>query len=79
MQTKVSSSLYAGILRNPSDEKQEYVTTLKKDVFKKFFHVLKNSGQAKLRINNQALMEMEFSYDKCAYITVVLETASRSI
>jgi hypothetical protein len=52
MQTKVSSSLYAGTLRNPSDEKQEYVTTLKKDVFKKFFHVLKNSGQAKLRINN---------------------------
>ncbi|MFN9897534.1 MAG: hypothetical protein ACK55Z_01800, partial [bacterium] len=71
--------MYEGTLRNDTEEKQEYTTNLKKEVFKKFFQVLKNPGHAKLRINNQALIEMQFVYEKCPYLTVIQETASRSI
>lgn len=79
MESRVSSCFYEGYLKNDTEEKQEYTSTLKKEVFKKFFQVLKNPGHAKLRINNQALVEMEFVYDKCQYMKVILETASRSI
>jgi len=79
MESRVQSSLYQGTLRNDTEEKHEYTTTLKKDVFKRFFQIMKNSGHANLRINNQGVMEMLFVYEKCQYLNIVLETASRSI
>ena len=75
----MTSCLYEGTLRQDTEVRHEYVATLKKEVFKKFFHILKNSGTALLRINNQALLEMNFNYDKCPLINVCLETPSRSI
>jgi hypothetical protein len=79
MESRVTSCLYEGTLRNDTEEKHEYITTLKKEVFKKFFSVLKNPGHAKLKINNEALAEMQFFYEKCPYLNVIQETASRSI
>ena len=58
---------------------QEYVTTFKKEVFLKFFHALKLSGAANLKITNAAKLEMEFKYDKSPSISVVQEVASRVI
>ena len=48
----MTSCLYEGTLRQDTEVRHEYVATLKKEVFKKFFHILKNSGTALLRINN---------------------------
>ena len=36
-------------------------------------------GSAVMKIIDMALMEMEYSFEKCPFISVVTETASRAI
>lgn len=62
-----------------SDMKAKYKVTLKKDVFLKFFHILKLPGVCLLKVNHDEMLEMEYSLEKSPYISVVLETPARNI
>ncbi len=53
------------------------MTALKKEIFLKFFAILKQPGYALMKVTSNAKMEMEFTWDKSPSITVVQEVASR--
>lgn len=78
MNTQVVNRRFDGTLVDRANERQEYRATLKKDVFLKFFAPLKMAGNAQMKISDQSLLEMEYNYEKCPYISVVSETASRA-
>jgi hypothetical protein len=59
--------------------KGKYKITLKKEVFIKFFNILKIPGSAFAKIDDKEMLELEYSIDKCAFIKVILETPCRSI
>ena len=59
--------------------KGEYSANLKKEVFSRFFQVLKMPGQAKISINDKETIDMEYVVDKCPHIMMFFETASRVI
>ena len=60
--------------------KGKYKVDLKKEVFAKFFSVLKiNPGSAVLKLDHKKNLEMEYTIEKCPNIRVIVETPSRSI
>ena len=60
--------------------KGKYKVDLKKEVFAKFFSILKiNPGTAVLKLDDKKTLEMEYTVEKCPNIKVILETPSRSI
>lgn len=60
--------------------KGKYKVDLKKEVFSKFFSVLKiTPGTAILKMDHKKTLEMEYTVDKCSNIKVIVETPSRSI
>ena len=52
MSSSVTNKPFEGKLANPADIKDEYVTTLKKEVLLRFFKILKLSGNALMHISN---------------------------
>jgi len=79
MTSQVTNKHFEGRLRDNTEEQHEYTTVLKKEVFLKFFSILKQPGYALMKVTNNAKMEMEFTWDKSPSITVVQEVASRVI
>ena len=77
MTSQVTNKHFEGRLRDNTEEQHEYVTALKKEVFLKFFAILKQPGYALMKVTGNAKMEMEFTWDKSPSITVVQEVASR--
>ena len=62
-----------------SNIKEKYKIVLKKEVLNKLFLVLKQPGWAQIRIDNQSIIELNYNLEKCPYIQVTLEAASRAI
>lgn len=77
MTSEVTNKHFEGRLREDTNELPEYTTNLKKDVFLKFFSILKQPGYALMKVSNNAKMEMDFTWEKSPSITVVQEVASR--
>lgn len=58
----------------------KYKVDLKKEVFVKFFSVLKiTPGSAVMKIDDKKNLEMEYTVEKCPNIRVIVETPSRSV
>jgi hypothetical protein len=58
----------------------KYKVDLKKEVFAKFFSVLKiTPGSAVMKIDDKKNLEMEYTVEKCPNIRVIVETPSRSV
>ena len=58
----------------------KYKIDLKKEVFAKFFSVLKiTPGSAVMKIDDKKNLEMEYTVEKCPNIRVIVETPSRSV
>ena len=79
MSSQVTNKHFEGRLRDNADEQNEYVTTLRKDVFQRFFSILKQPGYALMKVTNNAKMEMDFTWDRSPCISVVQEVASRAL
>eukprot|EP00351_Strombidinopsis_sp_SopsisLIS2011_P005824 CAMPEP_0116878720 /NCGR_PEP_ID=MMETSP0463-20121206/10465_1 /TAXON_ID=181622 /ORGANISM="Strombidinopsis sp, Strain SopsisLIS2011" /LENGTH=139 /DNA_ID=CAMNT_0004527213 /DNA_START=497 /DNA_END=916 /DNA_ORIENTATION=+ len=87
MVSQVTNKPYQGTYNIPEDadanvihkiqSKDTYEATLKKEAFVKFFQVLKMQGQAVIGINDQAKLQMEYTIERCPYVSVHLETAPR--
>ena len=79
MKTSVVNKQFSANFNDSSNMKAKYNITLKKEVFQKFFSVLKLQGQSAIKINHNNLIEMEYVLEKCPFITVTLETPARNI
>ena len=79
MRASVSNRTFSGIYSDETNMRGKYKVDLKKEVFSKFFSVLKiTPGTAVMKIDNKKNLEMEYTIDKCPYIKVIVETPSRS-
>lgn len=79
MKTVVLNKVFVANFNDASNMKEKYNITLKKDVFMKFFSVLKLPGQSAMKINHNNLIEMDYVLEKCPFISVTLETSARNI
>eukprot|EP00347_Sterkiella_histriomuscorum_P007817 403347449 len=79
MRQTVQNRGFPAVFTEISEMKGKYKVCLKKEIFQKFFSILKISGSAVLKINHKEILEMEYTLDKCPYIQVIFETPSRSI
>ena len=52
---------------------------MKKDVFVKFFSILKLAGWGYIKVNHKEIIEMQYTLDKCPFLSLTLETAARTI
>jgi hypothetical protein len=53
--------------------------SLKKEVFMKFFMILKLAGSGLVKMNHKSLIEMEYTLEKCPYLSLVVETGARTV
>lgn len=44
----------------------------------KFFMILKLQGQCLVKMNHKSMIEMEYTLDKCPYLSLVVETGART-
>ena len=80
MTTSVTNRAFQGIHTDETHVRTKYKVDLKKEVFTKFFSVLKiTPGTAVMKIDHKKQLEMEYTIDKCPHIRVIVETPSRSI
>ena len=80
MKAAVTNRTFSGIYLDETNMKGKYKVDLNKEVFSKFFSVLKiTPGTAVLKIDHKKNLEMEYTVDKCPNIKVIVETPSRSI
>ena len=80
MKATVTNRSFQGIYADETNMKGKYKIDLKKEVFSKFFSVLKiTPGTAVMKIDHKRNLEMEYTVDKCPHIKVMVETPSRSI
>ena len=79
MSSKVTNRHFNGRLKDQTNELNAYMTVMKKEVFLKFFSILKQPGYALFKVSNNAKLEMDFTWDKNPSVTVVQEVASRNI
>jgi len=79
MRTEVNNKHYNAKFNEVSDMKAKYRVTLKKEVFMKFFHILKLPGVCLMKINHDEMLEVEYSLEKSPFISVVLETPARNL
>mmetsp|Transcript_31677 Transcript_31677/g.48480 ORF Transcript_31677/g.48480 Transcript_31677/m.48480 type:complete len:84 (+) Transcript_31677:673-924(+) len=73
MQTSVTNRGFPAKAKS-SDTKDHYKVELNREIFSKFFQVLKIQGQGLIKVNNQDCIEMEYTLDKCSYLSLLLET-----
>lgn len=80
MRAQVTNRSFQGLYADATNMKGKYKVDLKKEVFSKFFSVLKISpGTAALKLDHKKTLEMEYTVDKCPHIRVIVETPSRSM
>lgn len=79
MTSVVKNRTFDAQFTDVSNIKDEYSLYLKKEVFIKFFSILKLPGAAAIRANHKQMLEMEYTLDKCHNITVILITPARDI
>jgi len=79
MRTEVLNKEFQATYNEVSDMKEKYKITLKKEVFLKFFSVLKLPGSCFMKINHNSMLEINYSLEKCPFINVLMETPSRKI
>jgi hypothetical protein len=80
MKASVTNRAFQGIYSDETNMRGKYRVDLKKEVFAKFFSVLKiTPGSAVLKIDDKKNLEMEYTIEKCPNIKVIVETPSRSI
>ena len=79
MNSQVTNKHFEGQVRDQASEQSAYITVLPKQVFIKFFAILKQPGYCLMKINHGAKMEMDFTWDKSPAIRVVQEVASHAI
>jgi|LauGreDrversion4_2_1035121.scaffolds.fasta_scaffold315682_3 hypothetical protein len=80
MKATVTNRAFTGIYADETNIRGKYKVDLKKEVFSKFFSVLKiTPGTAVLKLDHKKNLEMEYTVDKCPHIKVIVETPSRSI
>jgi hypothetical protein len=80
MKATVTNRAFTGIYADETHIRGKYKVDLKKEVFSKFFSVLKiTPGTAVLKLDHKKNLEMEYTVDKCPHIKVIVETPSRSI
>jgi len=80
MKASVTNRSFQGIYADETNMKGKYKVDLKKEVFAKFFSVLKiTPGSAVLKLDDKKNLEMEYTIEKCPNIRVIVETPSRSI
>lgn len=77
MKTNVSNKGYPAKPKDQSEIRSKYKVSLKKDVFLKFFMILKLSGSGLIKLNHKQVIEMEYTLDKCPFLSLVLETGAR--
>lgn len=77
MRTMATNRAYPGKAKDESNLRPKYKVQLKRDTFMKFFMILKLQGQGLMKMNHQQSIEMEYTLDKCPYLSLVLETAAR--
>ena len=77
MKTNVTNRGYPAKPKNMEELKSKYKVSLKKEVFLKFFMILKLQGQGLIKMNHKQIIEMEYTLDKCPFLSLVLETAAR--
>ena len=70
---------YPAKAKEETDIRTKYEVHLKKEVFNKFFQILKLGGQGLMKMNYEERIEMEYTLDKCPFLSLVLETAARTI
>lgn len=71
MLSQVTNRHFEARLHDNTTQREDYLVTLKKETLLKFFHILKQPGFALMRINHNAQMELNFTYEKCPHIQVV--------
>ena len=54
-------------------------SSLKKEVFMKFFMILKLAGYGVIKLNHKQIIEMEYTLEKCPYLSLVVETGARTV
>lgn len=64
MSSEVTNKNFDGLMRDHTDSQAEYATTLRKEVFLKFFSILKQPGYVALKMNHNAKLEMDFTWEK---------------
>lgn len=74
MKTEILNKHYNASFNDASNMMAKYKITLKKEVFLRFFHILKLAGMCMMKINNEETLEMEYQLEKSPYISVILET-----
>lgn len=80
MRAAVTNRSFQGIYADETNMRGKYKVDLKKEVFAKFFSILKiTPGSAVLKVDHKKNLEMEYTIDKCPNIKVIMETPSRSI
>jgi len=68
MSSQVTNKHFEGRMRDQTNEQNEYVTSMKKEVFLKFFSILKQPGYALFRVSHNAKLEMAFTWEKSSSI-----------
>ena len=77
MKTAVSSRTYQAIYLNQTDPRGEYQCQLKKELFIKFFSLLKLGGSGNIGLTSGQLMDFEFNTEKSSFFTINLEVGCR--
>lgn len=76
MKTQVNNRSYPAKPKEEGEAAREYKVKLKKEVFSKFFSVLKLAGQGLVKVNNQESIELEYTIERCPHLSLVLETGA---
>ena len=77
MRANVTNRSYPAKAKENTDIRAKYKVALKKEVFLKFFQILKLGGQGLMKMNHKEVIEMEYTLDKCPFLSLVLETTAR--
>ena len=80
MRAQVTNRTFSGIYADETNMKGKYKVEMKKEVFAKFFSVLKiTPGTAVMKVDDRSKVEIEYTVEKCPNIKVIVETPSRHI
>lgn len=62
-----------------SSFKDSYQVSLKKEIFAKFFQILKLQGSATIKLNHKEMIEMNYTIEKNNHLMLLLETSARIV
>ena len=75
MKATVTNRAFTGIYADETNIRGKYKVDLKKEVFSKFFSVLKiTPGTAVLKLDHKKNLEMEYTVDTVSYTHLTLPT-----